>query len=432
MALAELIAKIGADTGGLDKGLASASSKIESFKAAAGAKLAGIFGVAAVASFTKSIMDMGLEINNASKRLGISTEAVQEWQYAARATGVEAEQLTTFFEKLGVAKEMALRGGQEGFQYERAFAKFGISIENLKKTGIEGLANKIAEVYKSGGNVQELAQPLRALAGEMAGRMVPAMTSGIEGFKKAAHDLGLVLSDELIKSAVDGFNELQDILIKLKNTAGPVLIPVFKSLADVVKFNLTQFDMFKNTVVYAAKISGRLGKTFSGEGIFSDYSKYMRSNVPGMFPGSTGSTAGGGSGGDDGFIGPQMRVKIPNNPELLKELRELTDSLIIASRPHSEVMKRLKGQRADQISIFNRTEPGSDAEIRSRIAIAKLDKEINDSSKQQLTPFKYGNLAAIGGGMFVSSQGAMIPKEQLLTLNKIFNEIRGFSKGGGF
>ena len=104
--------QIGGDATGFNRTLGSIRNMI-----------AGAFTVGAVAQLARKTMEYADNVGEMSSRLGVGTDALQEWIYAAKQAGADAEKLTTFIERLtDAASDLK---NLEGFQ------KYGINPEGM-------------------------------------------------------------------------------------------------------------------------------------------------------------------------------------------------------------------------------------------------------------------------------------------------------------
>ena len=104
-----------------------------------GEKAAGMVGIVAVEELIRRTMEYAAAVDNASKRIGISTNTYQEQAFALKETGGSAEYLTHWYEKLAEAREKALGGGEEAEKLRGTFRALGVNIADLesKKTNDE-------------------------------------------------------------------------------------------------------------------------------------------------------------------------------------------------------------------------------------------------------------------------------------------------------
>src|SRR4030095_1154522 len=110
--------------GGLDGIIKKSTGGLIGLKGAVAGLASGAF-----VAFLKSSVKVGEEIEKGSKRLGISTEAYQEWTYAADLAGVSHEALTKALNIL--QREL---GGEtdDGGKAEKALARLGLTMAEVK------------------------------------------------------------------------------------------------------------------------------------------------------------------------------------------------------------------------------------------------------------------------------------------------------------
>ena len=119
--------------------------------------IAGAFGTATIVAAGKATMDYAGQIADLSERLGVSTDALQEMDFAARLTGTNLEAFTGFLEKLSASREEALQGNDE---LRDSFARLGVSLEDLRTKRLEDLTRQIGRAIQ-GGDVQQLMPALK-------------------------------------------------------------------------------------------------------------------------------------------------------------------------------------------------------------------------------------------------------------------------------
>ena len=68
-----------------------------------GGKLAAAFSVGAVGMAIRKTMDYADSIEEMSSRIGVGTDKLQEWTFAAKQSGADTEKLVTFIERLSAA-----------------------------------------------------------------------------------------------------------------------------------------------------------------------------------------------------------------------------------------------------------------------------------------------------------------------------------------
>lgn len=178
--------------------------------AAAGAAVTGITSLAMNAASTAD------EIDKMSIRMGISAEALQEYQYAAELAGVSSSTLEQ------AAK--ALEGTDLNF---------------------DEAINQIMAL--------ETAEERSAMAAELFGEKVaynmsPLIEQSAESFAAArqeANDLGLVLSNETVASGAqlnDSFTKIKESIQAIVTKLGASLMPMVQKVADYIVANMPRIQ----------------------------------------------------------------------------------------------------------------------------------------------------------------------------------------------
>lgn len=160
-------------------------------------KLGEFISVAAIEEAIRGTIEWGEQVSVLSQRLGISTEAVQQWDYALKLNNSSIQSAATFFEKLATSRRKAMEGKDEQIQ---AFRELGITIDDLKNKRIEDIAKQIAEVFESG-DPQKLIGALRDVGGKGAGEMVVAFRDGLAELLDEAPKVGDAVIDSLREAA---------------------------------------------------------------------------------------------------------------------------------------------------------------------------------------------------------------------------------------
>jgi hypothetical protein len=146
-------------------------------------------------------------------------------QYAAEQSGASLEDVAGAVEKISIARMKALAGDQATIEN---FAKMGISMQQIKELGGEGLFKVFGKRFESGIDPQKLVGPFRELAGRGAGSLIPAMSEGLDQAAEKARNLGLVMSNEVVAS-LDEFNDRVDTMKKGLEAAVGTIIADFGS-----------------------------------------------------------------------------------------------------------------------------------------------------------------------------------------------------------
>lgn len=195
------------------------------------AALSAVFTVAITGAFAlgRASLKMAEDMSNSAHRIGISTSALQEWQYVARKTGEDANAvggaLETFASKLAAAAAGLSKEDLKNFQ------ALGLSQEQLK--GMNDTEKALDEIVDRIGDLKDESD--RAAIAEKLG-LGPLATSLREGsdevarLRDEARALGFVMSEELIAKGAAASEQMDD----LSQIIGIQMAEAFISLSDEV------------------------------------------------------------------------------------------------------------------------------------------------------------------------------------------------------
>ena len=210
MAIFSLIAKLGLDGTAFETGLKKSQSMAKGIGREVSGAIAGMFAVDKIISFGMRAIETAGKLNDLSSQLGVSSEFLQEMQYAAEQSGSSLDDVAGAVEKISIARMKALAGDQATIDN---FAAMGVSMQQIKELGAEGLFKAMGKQFETGIDPQKLVGPFRELAGRGAGSLIPAMSEGLEKTAQKARDLGLIMTDEVVAS-LDDFNDRVDTMSK--------------------------------------------------------------------------------------------------------------------------------------------------------------------------------------------------------------------------
>lgn len=215
--------------GGFKKAAAIGAGVIAATSAAATAATAAFVGAA------KETAAYGDQIDKMSQKLGLSTEAYQEWDYVLNLAGTEMSSMSTGLKTLTNKLGEAANGSEE---CQEMFAQLGISMDDIQTMSREDLFEKAIYGFQAMEESTERAALANKLFGKSGQELTPLFNQSTEATKAQiaeAHKYGMVMSDEAV-SASAGF---QDSLTKLNNTMKGVtnnllatMLPGLTDIAD--------------------------------------------------------------------------------------------------------------------------------------------------------------------------------------------------------
>lgn len=239
MPFMEMVARVGLDGSAVQAGLtkikgavrSAASSMASTASGFAKSQLGAAIGVAAVLQFARSTIAMGGQISDTATRLGISAEEVQKWTYAATQSGATAEDVTSFFEKLAVAKQKAIQGDKAAIQ---SFKALGVSMDDLKSKSIGDIGIQVGKAFEGGGPTDQLLPSLKNVGGGSAGAMIAPMASGLQTSFDKAIEAGVIMSDKGIAD-LDAAGDAMDTFLLQLRTLFVGAIPFLTGVGTAIK-----------------------------------------------------------------------------------------------------------------------------------------------------------------------------------------------------
>lgn len=225
---------------GEDASAAAFASVIENAKGAA-EKMSGLFeaafagiSVAAVAEFTKSIIDSGDEIETAAKKAGVGGQAFSELAYAAKQSGIDMGTLSQAIAVMSKNLSLASTGAKEPTEALRAL---GLNIEYLKglkpDQQFEVLAQQISKLTTPADKARAEME-LLGRAGADLGPLFEQGGIGIEKARQEAERIGAAFSDETLKSLEEAHLSMDRLTTSFQGFAAMLVGNVAPAISTVL------------------------------------------------------------------------------------------------------------------------------------------------------------------------------------------------------
>lgn len=209
-----------------------------------GLKKAGTYSAGIIAGFAamaiKSTKDLGSlaeEIDNMSKRTGISAQSIQGLRLAADQTSVPLSTMETAAKKLNINLQ---KMEEEGVKSQRAIRDLGLNFKEVAKLPVDEqmfkIGNALAKVEDDGKRTT-LAMELFGKAGT---DLIPVFGDGADTIKTwtdMARDAGQLLNNETIDAALKAdtaFDNYEATMKRLTTTIGTQVVPVITKLVENV------------------------------------------------------------------------------------------------------------------------------------------------------------------------------------------------------
>lgn len=217
MELFKLFGSIAVENAEANSAIDETGDKAESFssKLKDGIATAAKWGTAIVAGATTAVAGLAKlatssastadNIDKMSQKIGISREAYQELDFIFSQSGTSVDNLQMGMKSLIAAMDGAASGTESNIEQ---FEKLGISVTDANgdlRDGEEVMFETLAALQAME-NQTEKARLASELFGRSGTELMPLLNSeagSIEAMKEQAHELGLVLGDELIDDGVE-------------------------------------------------------------------------------------------------------------------------------------------------------------------------------------------------------------------------------------
>lgn len=277
-ALRELVAYLGFD---LDEGkLDKAEKRVDALKERSelltkSLEAVGVaLGLREIGEFIHSQIEMGDQLAHTSEMLGVSTDELQRFQYAANIADVSAEGAST---ALGFLNKAVGHAGEGNAEAAATFAKLHVQLKNT-----DGSARPLSQI------IGDVADGLAALPdhgaktvaamnlfGRSGRELIPLLNKGRAGVEELYGEfdkLGGGLSDEFIHAAEEADHETKKLKFTMKSLSseiGAALLPTVSELAEGAANGLVQFrewtkntHLLRNSLITLAAIAGILVVTW--------------------------------------------------------------------------------------------------------------------------------------------------------------------------
>lgn len=217
-----------------------------------------VFGLATNASGTAD------EIDKMSQKIGISSEAYQEWSYVMGQNGMDVEKLSVGMKTLVSQMDSAASGTASA---QENFDKLGISIYDAegKMKDQEEILDEVMHALADMENGTEKARMATELFGKAGIEMMPMLNQGsgaMDDLTKRAHDLGLVMSEDAVGAGVklgDTIDDIKQSFSMIGTNLGAAVIPVIQQFADLIVDNM---PLIQESLGAIAPVLVNLAETF--------------------------------------------------------------------------------------------------------------------------------------------------------------------------
>lgn len=267
--LGSLIVRVAADIGLFDKQMSRAAVIAEKRMAVvSGAinKALGVLtgGVAAggLAVLVKNSIESADRLGKVSQQLGISTERMSGYQYAAKLANVDSEALN---KSLGfLAQNISNASLNVKSEAATAFKALGVSLKDAegRARSVDAVFEDVATAFSRAGDSAAKVDIAKALFGKEGQKLIPLLNEGAKGFadmQAEAESLGIVISSKTAQQAAEFNDEMTRIGVGVQGAATGMasgLMPALQQVASGFQITGKQGETF----VHIGEIMGNVLK----------------------------------------------------------------------------------------------------------------------------------------------------------------------------
>ncbi|MCI8800794.1 MAG: hypothetical protein HFH88_13430 [Lachnospiraceae bacterium] len=255
MEIFRLFGSIFIDTDAAEKSIQKTEKSTEGFasKLGSGIKTAAKWGTAIVTGATvagTALFGMATKsasaadnIDKMSQKIGISREAYQELDFVCSQSGMSVNQLQAGVKALTAAMDGAKSGTAANVEQ---FERLGVAVVNADGSfrSQEDVLFDVIAALQGMDDQTEKARLATELFGRSGTELMPLLngaSGSIDEMRKQAHELGLVLSDEVIDNGVNLTDSLDQTKRAFENIGvqlGASLMPIVEKASDYIQKSL--------------------------------------------------------------------------------------------------------------------------------------------------------------------------------------------------
>jgi len=232
MGILSMLVKLGIDSTQFEMGIKRAQGLGErfgtTFKGAVASKLGAALSVAAIAAFTKNVIESADRIQDLSEQLNLTTDQIQRLQILAGETGVTFDKFGSVLAKFEQVRLKATSGDQDALKTLQSLGFTTEQLYDIQLTTIDG-AVKSAEAHKNSGKSAETTAAMI----EIYGLKLKTAASALADYNTTSQRTLISSSDiDVLAKA----NTLLDEQLRIvKAIASPVIAAGITATAEALK-----------------------------------------------------------------------------------------------------------------------------------------------------------------------------------------------------
>ena len=232
-------------TGAFETDAARAERRVAALAASTKKAFLGIAagaGAAAVglAVMVKNSIDSADELSKAATSIGMSTESLSAFKYAADLSGVASDELTSAFAKLNKNAVAAAEGSKS---QSAAFSALGVTLVDTsgKMKDTESIMLQVMDAFAGLEEGPQKTAIAMEIFGKSGAKLIPLLNSGKEGMaamREEAQKLGLIIDTETAQAAErfnDNLTRLEKVMTGFTNQVMIGALPALEEFSETLQ-----------------------------------------------------------------------------------------------------------------------------------------------------------------------------------------------------
>lgn len=225
--------------------------KLKNATVAVSAGLGAVVATAGVA--VNKTAELGDRVDKLSQKIGLSRKGFQEWDYVCSQSGMQVESLQMGMKTLVNQIDGVTKGNKASIA---TFNKLGVSVKDSsgKLKNQEQVFNECVIALtkmKDGSAKAKIANDLFGRSGAELAPIINGNAQTITDLKNRAHELGLVMGDELVDDCVE-YGDLMDDMKKATTMLGAgIASALMPSIIELQKSLINELPKIRATLLPA-------------------------------------------------------------------------------------------------------------------------------------------------------------------------------------
>ena len=244
--------------------------------------MAGIAGLGGAVAGMKGYIETADKLAKTARRFGTTAEYLQQFNYVAERSGVDASvaqgALGKFMKTLGTAS----KGGKAAKDLIPLLSKMGVSMQEIKAGDLASILPKVAAGFEKNVNPVLRNDVALKLFGKSGGALIDMFAQGkisMQELMKEAVRLGVITNADAAEAekAADAWLDFTKSITGVKNSIFGTLLPAVEPVLKIMKeWVLANKEVIKTEVTAFIRKLGEIIKSINWKGIYEGLKGFVK------------------------------------------------------------------------------------------------------------------------------------------------------------